>query len=103
MGNFFVKKKAVKKDFEFYIEEYLYYCQSRRLRPKTMSSSDQALRLFERIREELRNLIRFIPKKEGWIANTDMLDEILFSEWHDSELENDDLVNYKLKVNYYMS
>ena len=57
---------------------------------------------FEHIREELRDLIKFIPKKEGWIAHTDMLDEILSSEWHDSELENDDLANYRLKVNYYI-
>ena len=31
-----------------------------------------------------------------------MADEIVSSEWHDSELENDDLANYKLKVNYYI-
>jgi type I restriction enzyme R subunit len=57
---------------------------------------------FERIREELRDLIKFIPKQPIGIAHIDMLDEILSSEWHDSELENDDLANYKLKVNYYI-
>jgi len=57
---------------------------------------------FEHIREELRDLIKYIPLKERWFASTDMADEIVSSEWHDSELENDDLANYKLKVNYYI-
>lgn len=41
-------KAHIKRDFDFYIDEYLYYCQSRRLRPKTMNSYEQTLRLFER-------------------------------------------------------
>lgn len=57
---------------------------------------------FEHIREELRDLIKYIPLKERWFASTDMADEIVSSEWHDSELENDDLANYKRKVNYYI-
>lgn len=45
-------KNMVKKDFDFYIDEYMCDCQSRRLRPKTMNSYEQTLRLFERwIRE----------------------------------------------------
>ena len=48
-----MRRRAAKKDFDFYIDEYLYYCQSRRLRPKTMTSYEQTLRLFERwLREE---------------------------------------------------
>lgn len=46
-------KNMVKKDFDFYIDEYMCDCQSRRLRPKTMNSYEQTLRLFERwIREQ---------------------------------------------------
>lgn len=48
-----MKKSMVKKDFDFYIDEYMYYCQSRHLRPRTLSSYEQTLRLFERwVREE---------------------------------------------------
>ena len=36
------------KNFDYYIEEYMYYCRSRKLRPKTMESYEQTLRLFER-------------------------------------------------------
>lgn len=36
------------KDFDYYIEEYMYYCRSRQLRPRTMQSYEQTLRLFER-------------------------------------------------------
>ena len=43
-----MKIKTEEKDFDYYIDEYLYYCQSRRLRPKTLNSYEQALRLFER-------------------------------------------------------
>lgn len=48
-----MKKSMVKKDFDFYIDEYMYYCQSRHLRPRTLNSYEQTLRLFERwVREE---------------------------------------------------
>lgn len=48
MGN-----QKQKMTFDTCIDEYLYYCQSRRLRPKTMASYEQTLRLFERwIREQ---------------------------------------------------
>lgn len=57
---------------------------------------------FEHIRQELRDLIKYIPIVERHFANTDMADEIVSSDWHDSELENDDLINYKMKVNFYI-
>lgn len=41
-----LRKKT--KDFDYYIEDYMYYCRSRRLRKKTMQSYEQTLRLFER-------------------------------------------------------
>ena len=42
------KKETAKQNFDFYIDDYMYDCQSRRLRPKTMTSYEQTLRLFER-------------------------------------------------------
>ena len=45
-------KEQAKRDFDFFIDEYLYYCQSRRLRPKTLNSYEQTLRLFERWTKE---------------------------------------------------
>lgn len=34
--------------------------------------------------------------------DTDFTDDILSTQWNESQLENDDLVNYKKKVNYYI-
>ena len=57
---------------------------------------------FERIRDELRELIKYIPPKERRFCTTDLEDEIVSSQWRDSELENDDLADYKERVNYYI-
>ena len=57
---------------------------------------------FEHIRENLRNLMKYIPDVEKIIYNTNFDDEILSMEWRDSELENDDLKNYKAKAEYYV-
>ena len=43
-----MKKAKTIRDFDYYIDEYMYHCRSRKLRPKTMSSYEQTLRLFER-------------------------------------------------------
>ena len=43
-----MRKTKVIKDFDYYIDEYMCYCRSRKLRPKTMQSYEQTLRLFER-------------------------------------------------------
>ena len=56
---------------------------------------------FEHIRKCLRNLIKYIPK-ETIRYDTDFSDEILSMEWKESELENDDLKNYKEKAEYYI-
>lgn len=56
---------------------------------------------FEEIREKLRDLIKYIPKKKV-IYETNFKDDILSLEWHESELENDDLKNYKDKVEFYI-
>ena len=55
----------------------------------------------EKIRESLRNLIKYIPT-EKVRYETDFTDEILSVEWNESELENDDLKDYKAKAEYYV-
>jgi len=48
-----MKKHRQIRDFDYWIDEYMYNCRSRKLRPKTMQSYEQTLRLFERwCREE---------------------------------------------------
>ena len=56
---------------------------------------------FEYIRENIRDLIKYIPnKKLSYDTNFD--DEILSVEWQESELENDDLKNYRAKAEFYI-
>ncbi len=56
---------------------------------------------FEHIRKSLRDLMKYIlPNHE--IYNTNFDDEILSMEWNESELENDDLKNYKAKAEFYV-
>ena len=56
---------------------------------------------FEHIRESLRDLMKYIPTGKI-IYDTDFDDEILSIDWKESELENDDLKNYKVKAEYYV-
>jgi type I restriction enzyme R subunit len=56
---------------------------------------------FEHIRESLRDLMKFIPTSKI-IYDTDFDDEILSIDWKESELESDDLKNYKAKAEYYV-
>ena len=56
---------------------------------------------FEHIRESLRDLMKYIPVgRPIYITNFD--DEILSMEWKESDLENDDLKNYKAKAEFYV-
>ena len=56
---------------------------------------------FEHIRENLRDLIKYIPlDKITYITN--FADEILTMDWKESELENDDLKNYKMRAEFYI-
>lgn len=57
---------------------------------------------FEDVRIKLRGLIKFIPEDERVRYDTNFTDDILSIEWNESELDNDDLANYKKKVNYYI-
>ena len=56
---------------------------------------------FEHIRKELRDLVKYIPRG-GPTYVTHFDDEILSVEWHESELESDDLKNYKAKAEFYV-
>ena len=55
----------------------------------------------EHIRENLRDLMKYIPVfKIRYDTNFD--DDILDINWNESELENDDLKNYKAKAEFYI-
>lgn len=56
---------------------------------------------FEHIRKCLRDLMKYIPVSKA-TYKTNFSDEILGLEWNESELENDDLKNYKAKAEYYV-
>ena len=55
----------------------------------------------ERIRENLRDLMKYIPP-DRIRYDTDFDDDILAIDWNRSDLENDDLQNYKAKAEYYI-
>jgi type I restriction enzyme R subunit len=57
---------------------------------------------YEDIRKRLRDLIKFIPERERERYDTDFKDGILFIEWKESQLDYDDLANYKKKVAHYI-
>ncbi len=56
---------------------------------------------FEHIREKLRNLMKYIVN-ERYTYETNFDDQILSIEWKESELENDDLKDYKVKAEFYV-
>ena len=56
---------------------------------------------FEIIRENLRGLVKYIQGGHPTYT-TNFDDEILSIDWHESELENDDLKNYKAKAEFYV-
>ena len=45
--------------------------------------------------------MKYLPH-DGTIYNTNFTDDILSVEWRESELENDDLKNYKFKAEFYV-
>lgn len=57
---------------------------------------------FEHIREELRNLMKYIPRDSRTVYLTDFDDEILEMDWKESDLESDDLANYRAKAEFYV-
>ena len=56
---------------------------------------------FENIRENLRDLMKYIPISKVRY-DTNFNDEILSEDWNESELESDDLKNYKAKAEFYV-
>ena len=56
---------------------------------------------FEEVRENLRDLMKYIPKVSVRY-DTNFEDDLLSMEWKDAELENDDLKNYKAKAEFYI-
>ncbi|MEG0770046.1 MAG: DEAD/DEAH box helicase family protein [Ruthenibacterium sp.] len=56
---------------------------------------------FEHIRENLRNLMKYLPKTKVRY-DTNFEDNILSTDWNESQLENDDLQNYKAKAEFYV-
>ena len=56
---------------------------------------------FEHIREDLRDLMKYIPQTSVRY-DTNFDDEILSVDWNESDLENDDLKNYKAKAEFYV-
>jgi type I restriction enzyme R subunit len=57
---------------------------------------------FEEIREKLRNLMKYIITTPGFSYDTNFQDELLEQNWNESELENDELKNYKAKAEFYI-
>lgn len=57
---------------------------------------------FEHIRTELRHLMKYIPPSKKNTYNTNFVDDILSMDWNESELENDELENYKAKAEFYV-
>ena len=56
---------------------------------------------FEHIREKLRDLIKYIPRR-SIRYDTNLDDEVLSVEWNESNLESDDLRDYRAKAEYYI-
>lgn len=56
---------------------------------------------FEHIRVNLRYLMKYIPKSK-MRYDTNFQDVFLGTDWYDSDLENDDLKNYKVKAEFYI-
>lgn len=56
---------------------------------------------FEEIREKLRDLMKYIPRHKIRY-DTNFEDDLLSAEWKESELENDELKNYKAKAEFYI-
>lgn len=56
---------------------------------------------FEEIREKLRDLMKYLPHINARY-DTNFTDELLSTQWKESELENDELKNYKAKAEHYI-
>jgi type I restriction enzyme R subunit len=57
---------------------------------------------FEEIREKLRDLMKYVQGNDHPRYDTNFDDDILSIDWCESELENDELKNYKAKAEHYI-
>lgn len=57
---------------------------------------------FETIRTKLRDLMKYVKFEPHAKYSTDFTDDVLSMDWREADLENDDLKNYKAKVEYYL-
>ena len=57
---------------------------------------------FEHIRENLRDLMKYVIGSKNIPYTTNFDEEILSIEWNESDLESDDLKNYKAKAEFYV-
>ena len=62
---------------------------------------DAGINEFENIRENLRGLMKYIVI-DGDTYRTNFKDDVLETVWHEPELDNDDLANYKAKAEYFV-
>lgn len=58
---------------------------------------------FEEIRKKIRELIKYIPTNVGEPYITTYDDDLLSVEWKESELDSDELKNYRAKAEFYIS
>ncbi len=68
---------------------------------KTDYLDNAGINEFENIRENIRDLIKYIPQK-GPVYFTNFDDQILSMTFNESELDNDYLADYKAKAEYYV-
>ena len=68
---------------------------------RTNYLDDAGINEFEYIRKNLRDLMKYIPVETARYT-TNFNDEILSMDWKESQLESDDLQNYKAKAEFYV-
>ena len=68
---------------------------------KTDYLDNAGINEFENIRENIRDLIKYIPVSKV-IYTTNFDDQVLSMTFHESELENDYLADYRAKAEYYV-
>jgi len=63
---------------------------------------DAGINEFEHVREKLRDLMKYVDNAKHHPYDTNFEDQILSMDWNESDLENDDLKNYKAKAEFYI-
>lgn len=63
---------------------------------------DAGIEELEHIREELRDLMKYVPQTTKMKYVTDFTDLILSKEWRDAELDEEELANCRAKAEFYV-